>query len=623
MDVAIDYESLQSLGAIVGSGGLVVMDEATCMVDLAKYFMEFIQSESCGKCIPCREGTKRMKEILESLTHNRHHEKELDALLRFQGVMELERLASVIRDSSLCGLGQTAPNPVLSTLRWFKDEYEAHVYDRICPAGACKELVGAPCQNGCPVGTEVWHYVALIANEQYDEAYRIIRQANPFPSACARVCNHPCEQMCRCGSTGGDPIAIRSLKRFVVENAEPERFKVEVKPATKNSKRIAVIGAGPAGLTAAHCLSVKGHHITLLEKENKAGGMLVCSIPSYRLPRNVLEKEISSLLNENIELKLNCALGRDYTIDSLFEQGFDAVYLAMGAHRSKKLGVSGEDANGVLAGVEFLKAYNLHNQYLARGHVGIVGGGNAAIDAARVAVRQPDVTKVTVFYRRTDAEMPAYREEIEAAREEGVNIVELVAPVSIIEDNGEVRGIRLIRNELSEPDASGRRRPVAVPGSEYDVALDVVIAAISEEPSTESLSGLSLSNWGSLRTNTQTHISSRKGVFGGGDLVRGPSTVISAISDGKEAAEMIDRYLNGKDLRRIPRVKLPSVYIAPLAEVEDEQQAPSRPHSPHLPIEKRYKNFVEVELALTESAALCEARRCLRCDLDFTQPASN
>jgi NADH-quinone oxidoreductase subunit F len=618
MDLPTDYEAIKKFGAIMGSGGLVVMDEGTCMVDLAKFFMEFIQSESCGKCIPCREGTKRMLEILDSMTHNRNAEKELDPLLRFQGVMELEHLAYVIRDSSLCGLGQTAPNPVLATLKWFRDEYEAHVFDRTCPAGACKELVGAPCETGCPVGTEAWRYVAHVARGEYQDAYRVIRQANPFPSACARVCNHPCESMCRCGATGGDPIAIRSLKRFVVEHVDPRSFKVAVQHAHAHARRVAVVGAGPAGLTAAHCLSVKGHKVTLFEKEKKAGGMLVCAIPEYRLPRDVLEREIDSLLNENTELKLNVALGRDFTVDSLLEEGYDAVYLAMGAHNSKRLGVPGEEAEGVLAGVEFLKAYNLHHEFPAFGHVGIVGGGNAAIDAARVALRQPRVKKVTVYYRRTEAEMPAYREEIEAARDEGIAIIELVAPVAVQVENGKVKGLKLQRNELGEPDVSGRRRPVPVPGSEFDVDLDVVIAAISEDASAEGAEGLSLTRWGSLRTNAETHLTSRKGVFGGGDVVRGPSTVIQAVSDGKEAAEMIDRYMSGKDLRRIPHVKLPTIYVEPMPG-EESDQAPGRPVSPHLAIDQRGKSFAEVELALSEAAAICEARRCLRCDLDFTQ----
>jgi NADH:ubiquinone oxidoreductase subunit F (NADH-binding)/(2Fe-2S) ferredoxin len=251
LDLPTDYEELKKFGTIMGSGGLVVVDESTCMVDFAKYFMEFIQNESCGKCIPCREGTRRMLEILEALTRPRHKEADLDSLLRMQGIMHLKKLAETIRSTSLCGLGQSAPNPVLSTLQWFRDEYEAHLFERRCPSGSCKELVGAPCQNGCPVGTEVWRYVAHIARGEYTDAYRVIREANPFPSACARVCHHPCEHICRAGATGGDPIAIRTLKRYVVDNAVAPG-KMAVVTANKDAARIAIIGAGPAGLTAAH-----------------------------------------------------------------------------------------------------------------------------------------------------------------------------------------------------------------------------------------------------------------------------------------------------------------------------------------------------------------------------------
>ncbi len=617
LDIEIDYESLKSVGAMMGSGGLVVMDETTCMVDLAKYFMEFIQSESCGKCIPCREGTKRMLEILERITRGRRSEEGLDALERFRGVEGMEGLATVIRDTSLCGLGQTAPNPVLATLRWFRNEYEAHVFERHCPAGACKELVGAPCETGCPVGTEVWRYVAHIARGEYDQAYHVIREANPFPSTCSRVCHHPCEIMCRCGTTGGDPIAVRTLKRFAIEQVDHNGPKVQVKKATDKSKRVAIVGAGPAGLTAAHCLSAKGHRVTLYEKEHKAGGMLVCAIPEYRLPRDVLDQEIGSLLNENTELICGKALGRDFTVDSLFEEGYDAVYLAMGAHHSRKLGVPGEDVSGVLPGIDFLKAYNLEGRELATGKVGIVGGGNSAIDAARVARRFKDVESVTVYYRRTEAEMPAYREEIDAARREGIEIVELVAPVKVNESGGSLKGLRLQRNELGAPDDSGRRRPVPIPGDEYDVELDTLIVAISEDPCTKDVTGLTLTKWGSISTDNESHTTARKGVFAGGDVVRGPNTVVEAVRDGKEAAEMIDRFLTGKNLHRISRVKLPAVYVEP-AVFEEGEEIPTRVDAPQLPLAQRV-GFDEVELVVSEDEALREARRCLRCDLDFTR----
>ncbi|MBN2383283.1 FAD-dependent oxidoreductase [bacterium] len=618
LDLQTDYDALKKFGAIMGSGGLVVMDQNTCMVDLAKYFMEFIQSESCGKCIPCREGTRRMLEILEAITRSRKREEDIDALLRFQGVMALKELGEVIRDSSLCGLGQTAPNPVLSTLRWFRDEYEAHIFDRQCPAGVCKELVGAPCQTGCPVGTEVWRYVAHISRGENQEAYRVIRQANPFPSVCARVCNHPCEDVCRCGTTGGQPIAVRSLKRYVVDHVDPASYVQVMSPNTK-SKRVAVIGAGPSGLTAANILSLQGYKVTLFEKEDRAGGMLVQAIPAFRLPRDILSKEIESLLNENIELRLNTVLGKDFTIDGLLGDGYDAVYVSLGAHKSRKLALDGEHSDGVLHGIDFLKAFNLNGTALASGKVGVVGGGNSALDAARVALRQKGVTSVTIFYRRTREEMPAYDEEIQAALEEGVKIEYLVTPVGLKVEQDHIRAMTLCRNQLGKRDASGRRSPVPIPGTEFEVGLDTLIIAISEEPNLDGIEGIDLVK-GTVRINQESYSTGKEGIFAGGDVVTGPNTVIDSIAAGKNAAVMIDRYLSGRQMKLIPKVKLPSVYIEPVEVSEDETDVTARPESPTLSVKKRKKNFAEVELCLAAQEAIAESRRCLRCDLEFTKP---
>ncbi len=619
MDLPTDYEELKKFGTIMGSGGLVVVDESTCMVDFAKYFMEFIQNESCGKCIPCREGTRRMLEILEAITRPRHKESDLDALLRVQGIMHLKKLAETIRTTSLCGLGQSAPNPVLSTLQWFRDEYEAHVFERRCPAGSCKELVGAPCQNGCPIGTEVWRYVAHIARGEYDDAYRVIREANPFPSACARVCHHPCEQVCRAGATGGEPIAIRTLKRFVVDNVTAPP-KISVVPAAREAVRIAVIGAGPAGITAANSLSILGHRVTVFEREGMAGGMLTAAIPEYRLPRESLQREIASLMNQNIDMRFGQALGRDFTIDKLFEDGYKAVFIATGSHASKKLDLPGEDIAGIIPGIKFLKAHNLEGKPTARGRVGVVGGGNSAMDAARVAMRQPGVESVTIFYRRTRGEMPAYKEEIEAGLAEGIILEELVTPVAVHSSGGRLTGLRSLRNQLGTPDASGRRKPVPIKGSEFDLDLDTLIVAISEEPESEGLEGLGRSSWGTVITNEESFATSREGVFAGGDVVTGPSTVIQAIAAGKQAAAMIDRYVSRKLMKILPKVKLPSVYVEPFMEVDEETGETYRLELPLLPVAQRKKCFAEVELCPTEEQALAEARRCARCDLEFTQP---
>jgi len=620
LDIEIDYETIKTVGAIMGSGGLVVLDENTCMVDLAKYFMEFIQSESCGKCIPCREGTRRMLEILEAITRPRRKEDNIDALLRFQGVIQLRQLAETIKATSLCGLGQTAPNPVLSTLNWFREEYEAHIFNRECPAGACKELVGAPCQNGCPVGTEVWRYVAHISRGEYTEAYRVIRQANPLPSVCARVCHHPCETVCRAGITGGEPIAIRTLKRFIVDKVDPAIWKNPVRPADEKSAKIAIIGSGPTGLAAADALSVAGHKVMIFERESKAGGMLVSAIPSYRLPRKLLQKEIDALLNDNVEIKYNTALGRDITIDGLLADGYKAVLLALGSYKSLKLGLPDENVSGVIPGMKFLKTYNLQNKSLAKGRVGIIGGGNSAIDAARVAIRQKGVDSVTVFYRRTQSEMPAFAEEVEAELAEGVKLKTLVAPAAILSKDGKLTGVRFIRNELGNPDMSGRPRPVPIKGSEFDVSLDTLIVAISEQPYTRGMQSLNLTKWGTVTINEENFITSRPGVFAAGDVVSGPATVIAALATGKSAAGMIDRYVRGRNMKVLRKVRIPSVYIEPAQMDDEEAMDTKRVEPPHLDIECRCGNFHEIEMAVTEEQAICEARRCLRCDLEFTQP---
>jgi NADH-quinone oxidoreductase subunit F len=319
-------------------------------------------------------------------------------------------------------------------------------------------------------------------------------------------------------------------------------------------------------------------------------------------------------------MRFGQALGRDFTLDTLLAEGYKAVFIATGSHRSKKLDVPGEDVEGVIPGIKFLKAYNLEGKSLARGHVGIVGGGNSAMDAARVAVRQPGVESVTVFYRRTRGEMPAYKEEVEAGLAEGIKLEELITPIAVHSQDGKLTGLRCLRNELGAPDASGRRRPVPIKGSEFDVKLDTLVAAISEEPETAGLEDLGKTSWGTVTVNEESLATSRPGVFAGGDVVSGPNTVIAAIAVGKQAAAMIDRYVSGKLLKVLPKVKLPTLYVEPFTDVDEETGETYRLELPLLPVAQRKKCFAEVELCPTEEQALKEARRCARCDLEFTQP---
>jgi NADH-quinone oxidoreductase subunit F len=612
-DMSIDYDSLAAAGSIMGSGGMIVMDDNTCMVDVAKYFMGFLKDESCGKCFTCRKGTQRMHEILDDISRGRATLADLDLL---------EELALVVKDTTMCGLGQSASNPVLSTLRYFRHEYERHIVDRKCDAFVCKDLVGSPCQSACPVGTEVWRYVAHIQKGEYEQAYMTIREANPFPSVCARICNHPCESRCRAGVSGGDPIAIRSLKRFVTDHTDPAIYRPEITPWINGEPpRIAIVGSGPAGLTTAHYLSLMGYKVTIFESEDKPGGMLYCTIPSYRLPRNVIEKEIDSLLNKNITLKCNTALGKDFTVEGLLEDGYKAVLLALGAHKSKPLRLENENIDGVYPSIQFLKSHNIKGEPLAQGIVGVIGGGNSALDAARTAQRQNGVKSVTILYRRTREEMPAFDEEIEAALEEGVKLVTLVSPTKVISSNGKLNAIECIQNELGEYDSSGRRRPVPKEGTEHTIKLDTLIVAISEDTGIESVApaNLNLTNWNTIKTSPETLQTNLPGVFAAGDVITGPNTVIDAIADGKKAAMIIDRYINGVQMKQDASTALPQFYIAPASDDGDEGKTTNRVTAKHTSIESRKNNFEEVELCLSKDEARCEAGRCLRCDLEFTK----
>jgi NADH-quinone oxidoreductase subunit F len=612
-DLPIDYESLKEAGSIMGSGGMIVMDENTCMVDVAKYFMGFLKDESCGKCFTCRKGTQRMYELLDDITSGRGTLANLDLL---------EELAQVVRDTTLCGLGQTAANPVLSTLRYFRHEYENHIVHKRCEAFVCKELVGAPCQTACPLGTEVWRYVAHIRRGEYEAAYRVIREANPFPSVCARVCHHPCEARCRLGTSGGDPIAIRALKRFITDRVDPRTYRgLRLGNTGADATKVAVVGAGPAGLSTAHYLSLRGYRVTVFEREAQPGGMLTSCIPSYRLPRDVVNKEIMALLNENVTMKLNTTLGRDLTIDGLFDDGFRAVFLAMGSDESRRLNIEGEDSEHVYTGMQFLKAFNLHGVELAKRRVGVVGGGNSAVDAARVALRQRNADSVTIFYRRSRQEMPAFEEEVEAALEEGIRLETLVSPTRIHCTDGRLTALECIRNKLGDLDASGRRKAFSIAGTEKTFPVDTLIVAVGEEPRTDFLAaaGVEIGTKRGVFTDTETLLTTRQGVFAGGDVVTGSNTVVAAIAAGRKAAGVIDRYLKGQELRQPGRPQVPTVYVKPVEPTAIAPDQAGRVEPPMASIESRRRTFAEVENTISEENARREAGRCLRCDLEFTQ----
>lgn len=517
----------------------------------------------------------------------------------------------------MCGLGQTAPNPVLTMIRYFKDELEAHIDQRKCPTGTCEKIAPAPCQRACPIGMDVPTYVALIAERKFDEALEVIRWDNPLPAVCGRVCPHGCEYECKRGAVD-TPISICSLKRFVTDYERSRGADIVPKKEAQRKERVAVVGSGPAGLTVAHDLALLGYGVTVFEALHEAGGMLRSGIPEYRLPKDILNIEIDAIKKLGVEIRTNSRVGRDgIRLDDLKKQ-FDAVFLGVGAHRGLKLDVLGEDKfGGCLDCIAFLRGVNIERKLNKPGdRVAIIGGGNAAMDAARTALRL-GCSEVNVIYRRSRAEMPADQSEIEAAIEEGILFHYLTQPTQVLGERGKVTGIECIRTQLGEPDSSGRRRPVPVKGSEFVMSCDVVIPAISQEPDLDFLPkehGFKITRWNTFDVDPDKLESAVPGVFAGGDAVTGPATVIEAIAAGQRAAVAVHNYLSkGEDRRdyRVPR----SYKKVPRIDLTDEEKSTlRRPDMPHIPVVERKGSFSEVALGFEIEAAVNEAKRCLRCD---------
>jgi NADH-quinone oxidoreductase subunit F len=611
IDSPVDYESLAKLGSIMGSGGMVVMDETTCMVEIARFFLSFVQSESCGKCTPCRLGTRQMLEILTRITQGKGQDGDIDALLS---------LATTVKESSLCGLGQTSPNPVLSTINYFRDEYEAHIKEKKCPAAVCDALMISPCQHTCPVGINIPKYVAHIAAGEYKEAIETIRERNPFPAICGRICHHPCEGRCRRGELD-EPVAIRALKRFAADwyfthvTEDPKPF-----PQTK-TQRVAVVGAGPTGLSCAYFLAQMGYPATVFEALPVGGGMLSVAIPEFRLPREVIQKEIDYIAKRGVDIRYNTPINVNFTVEDLKKAGFSAIFVAAGAQRSQRIGIPGEleDIAGFYYGLRFLRDAKLGRPVRAGRRVAVIGGGNVALDAARTALRI-GADEVNVFYRRSRDEMPVTEAEYNQTIAEGVQLNFLASPTRIVSQNWQVTGLQCIRMRLGEPDESGRRRPIPVTGSEFFVAADNVIAAVGQAPDLSFLppdSALERTRLETLVVDGNTLSTNVKGIFAGGDFVTGPGMVIEAIAAGRRAAIAIDKYLKGDTSRvEIYDLKAGVAGELPSQETEETWEAQPRMAVPTLPAEQRKMSFAEVELSFSEERARQEAKRCLRCDLE-------
>ena len=601
LNTPTDYESLQNLGAIMGSGGLIAMSEDACMVDTARFFMDFIRDESCGKCNACRTGTTRMLEILERITTGQGVEGDIELLVE---------LGETIKDTAMCGLGQTAPNPVLSTIKYFRDEYEEHIKYKYCRSGVCSELFISPCENTCPANVNVPGYLNLVAAGRFIDAYNLIRQENPFPAVCGRICTSPCESKCRRG-TLDEAVAIRELKRYVADYAyKNERPYARDVVFPKNGKRVAVIGGGTSGLTCGYYLVRIGYDVDVFESAPVAGGVLAFGIPEYRLPKKVLQHEIDLIAQAGVNIRLGTEVGKDITFKTLQTQ-YDAVYVATGTQFPEKVNIPGENLSGVIHGIDFLKNVNLKKEMKLGKTVAVIGGGNTAIDSARTALRLgPE--KVIILYRRTRDAMPAYAEEVQDALDEGVELVELVAPVRFVGNKGgKLTKIECVRMKLGDFDKNGRRRSVPIEGSNFYMEVDNVIPAVSQYSDLPFIkrSEIGVTPWGTFLIDNDTMMTTMEGVFAGGDVVRGPDTVIQAIADGKNAAIAIDKYLGGSGkLNKGAPIDIPDQYS------DDEVVEHKRFEVNMLDPVERVESFDEVVLGYHKLRAMAEAMRCLHCD---------
>jgi len=501
-------------------------------------------------------------------------------------------------------------NWVLSTIRHFGQEYVEHIRDKHCRAGVCPALVNAPCSSACPASVDIPGYVSLVAEKRYAEALRLHREHNPFAAVCSRVCFHTCEDKCRRASLDSS-VSIRGVKRFMVDQEITIQLPEMRENILNSQKKIAIIGAGPAGLSCAYFLARLGYKPKVFEAEQRPGGMLVQTIPAYRLPREILAREIRMIENMGVDIQTETRLGVDFTLTSLKEEGYEAVFIGVGNPEGMKPKIPGIDSEGVVDALKFLQTYNLRGSVPVGKKIIVVGGGNAAIDAARTAVRL-GAEKVSIVYRRTQEEMPAWAEEIDAAVQEKIELLTLTNPKEILTENGKVSGVFCVRMKLGSFDSSGRRKPVESDES-FTMEADQIIVATGQTLDVDKITDgiqLALTGKSQFKCDKQTGQTSESWIFTGGDAATGPSSVIEAVAGGERAAVGIDLLLSGEKHDFWRKEKHNDTFYDPEA---DPAKYP-RSHMVMLSAGRRMHNFDEVELVWPEGEAIRQARRCLRCD---------
>ena len=565
--------------------------QGTCPVDLASAFVNLCHSQSCGKCTPCRIGLGKLKQIIDKILAGKGTEFDLT---------NLERNAAAIADSADCAIGYEAAAMVLEGVRGFREDYELHAAEGRC---ICSLAQPVPCVTVCPAHVDIPGYIALVREGRFDDAVNLIRKDNPFPYSCAYVCEHPCEKQCR-RRLVDDAINICGIKRYAVDHCRDE---TPPAPAEATGKRVAVVGGGPSGLTAAYYLQLMGHGVTVFEQRERLGGMLRYGIPDYRLPPEVLQKDIDYILRTGVEIKTGVCVGTDISVEQL-RQDYDALYVAIGAHADKKLGLPGEDSGNVLSAVEFLRDCGEGAPLDFTGkRVVVIGGGNVSMDATRTAIRL-GAASVTCVYRRRLDDMTALPEEIADAQAEGCQILPLQAPHRIeADENGNVAALWTKPQIIGGYGRDGRPAPRDAAEREFRIPCDYLIIAIGQRIESDNFEkGGILTSHGALKADLSGYVPGTPNVFAGGDAVTGPATVIRAVAAGKVGAANIDSFLGFRHTIRCD-VQIPPARLSntpPCGRIQLKSRNP---------LEAR-ADFALATCGMTEEEAMQEAGRCLRCD---------
>ena len=599
------------VAAFMGWDGFVVWDEKVNIVDMAHAYIKEVQKICCGECMVGYIGITALADALARILDGKGREEDINLL---------QWLANGIKENAGCTFGQTAPIPIIDSIKYYRDEYLKLIKNKkAVPKSNYKVMVTAPCMEACPAHLDIPGYIQLIRNQRYRESLSLIRNGVCLPGVIGRVCTAPCEEACRRTQYDGR-VCIRLLKRYVADWEMNSGLTPSSAKPRKSKEKVAIIGAGPAGLACSYNLALKGYQVTIFEELSVAGGMAAVGIPQYRLPRKILERDIELIEKAGVEIRLNTKIGRDLEMEGLWKDGYKAIFIAIGAHKGRKMGAEGEDNDyeGFVDGMKFLRDVNLGRVIEPKNRVLVVGGGDVAVDCARSCLRL-GFRDVNIVYRRSRVEMPARKAEIEEAEKEGVKISYLVTPTKILARDSKVIGAECIKMALGEPDSSGRRRPIPIKGSEFVMKADMIIPAIGQQPDLSFLpdrNQIKLAEQMTIETDTTTCQTSGEGIFAGGDCVTGPAVLIDALASGNRAAQSIDQYIRKGKVTQGEDSKLEiTVKGINLSEQREQEIVPREmPQiTSQLPLKKRFGNFREVEKGFTTKAALEEAKRCLRC----------